>query len=212
MNAPEQALGPFDGENPDAVEPCIFFSEPVGGSFENLSFAPDGRSLAYSVGDGIWITDVPDVSGGCGALPTNNKLVIPGGKHPHWGPADILPARAYEGPTACCAPPEPPPAGELAVTASAAKLRGALTRGLTVKVQAPAAGRVSAVGKVGAKRVAAGTKDVPGAGATTLRLKFTKAARRSLKRKRSARVSIAVTFQPASGAAQTQAAVVRLKR
>ena len=92
MTAPEQKLGPFEARTRDAVEPCVFAGEPVGGKFENLSFAPDGRSLAYAVGDGIWIMDVPDFSGGCGPLPTTNKLVIPGGRHPHWGPADVPPA------------------------------------------------------------------------------------------------------------------------
>jgi hypothetical protein len=48
MTAPAQKLGPFEN-NPDVVEPCIEAGQPVGGKFDNLSFSPDGRNLAYSV-------------------------------------------------------------------------------------------------------------------------------------------------------------------
>ncbi|MDQ4126144.1 MAG: hypothetical protein M3134_11195, partial [Actinomycetota bacterium] len=115
MTAPEQKLGPFE-DNPQVVEPCIAAGDPAGGKFENLSFAPDGRHLAYGVGDGIWVMDIPDISGGCGPMPTTNKLVIPGGRHPHWGPADIPPAEAYR-------QRDDLPGGTLAVTGGAGKLR-----------------------------------------------------------------------------------------
>jgi hypothetical protein len=223
MTAPEQKLGPFD-KNPQVVEPCFAGDDPVGGKIENLSFAPDGKHLAYTVGDGVWIMDIPDLSGGCGEVPTTNKLVIPGARHPHWGPADIPPASAYErrnedvkpGPTPAPNPtPAPQPeTGKLVLTvAGKAKLRGALARGATITVQAPGAGTVAATGKVGAKRVASAKKAVAAPGAVTLKLKFTKGAKRALKRKRSVRVNVAVTFTPAAGgAAQRQAAVLRLTR
>jgi hypothetical protein len=211
MTAPAQKLGPFE-DNPQVVEPCIAGRDPVGGKFENLSFSPDRTHLAYGVGDGIWIMDVPDISGGCGPLPATNKLVIPGGRHPHWGPADIPPASAYEERTVCCAPPEPGDPKALVITGGTAKLRAALKRGVAVSVIAPGAGRVAASGKVGAKRVAKGAKVVAGPGAATVKLRFTKAAKRALKRKRSARLAVSVAFTPAGGgAAQTRTAEVRLK-
>jgi hypothetical protein len=218
MTAPEQKLGPFE-ENPQVVEPCLIAK--TSGKYENLSFAPDRGHLAYSLADGIWITDVPDISGGCGPLPADNKLVIPGGRHPHWGPAGIPPASAYErrpdqpvgpgpGPDG---PPKPPVVDQaLAVGGTRAKLRAALRRGVTIKVTTGGAGRLAATGKVRAKKVASGSKTVAGAGTTTLRLTFTKAAKRALKRKRSVRVTVTVAFRPASGAAQTRTAAVQLKR
>ena len=216
MSAPEQKLGPFQ-DNPDVVQPCIRGGDPVGGKFENLSFSPDGRNLAYEVGDGIWVMDVPDLSGGCGPMPSSNKRVIDGGEHPHWGPADIPPASAYNAqdpqpdePTVPNGPNGPVgPSATLSATASGAKLRGALKRGVTVRVQTGGAGSVTATGKVGARRVAAGRAQIAAAGAGSVRLTFTKAAKRSLKRKRSARLAVTVAFTPAGGGAR-QTTVVKL--
>ncbi len=230
MTAPEQDVSPW-GDNPDVVEPCIEAGDPVGGRFENLSFSPDGRNLAYSVGNGIWVLDVPDLGGGCGALPTTNKLVIPGGRHPHWGPADIPPASAYERkpvvqPTPAPQPPQPmpqpklvPPAPapvrprQVAVTVRAARLRAALRRGLTLTVQAPRAGSVTATGMAGARKVASGRATARKAGPATVRLRFTKAGARSLRRKRAVQLTVRVAFSPrGGGASQAGQAVVRLAR
>ena len=209
MTAPEQKLGPFQ-DNPDVVEPCIGAGDPVGGKFVNLSFSPDGRQLAYEVGDGIWVMDVPDLEGGCGPMPSSNRRLIEGGRHPHWGPADIPPASAYEQRDA---PSPPPPGATLTASASAAKLRGALKRGVTVTVQTAGAGSITATGKVGARRVATGRTQLAAAGPGSVRLVFTKAGRRALKRKRTARMNVSVAFAPAGGgAAQTASLLVALKR
>jgi hypothetical protein len=220
MTAPEQKLGPFQ-KNPQVVEPCIGAGEPIGGKFENLSFAPDGKHLAYSVGDGIWTMDVPDISGACGPMPSDNKRVIEGGRHPHWGPADVPPASAFEraaqgskdAPKTVVAPKRERTrtVAALGVTARAAKLRRALARGVTIDVRTPAAGRLTIAGKVAGKRVATGRATAKRPGTTSVRLTFGKAARRALRRKRSVRLAVSVTFRPAAGAtAQTQSATVRL--
>ncbi|MDQ3740221.1 MAG: hypothetical protein M3389_04675, partial [Actinomycetota bacterium] len=137
MTAPEQKLGPFE-DNPDVVEPCLIAKDPPGGRYVSLSFAPDARHLAYEAGDGISITEVPDIRGGCGPTPSEApRLLIPGGRHPHWGPAGIPPAEAY-------APKDDgkgrddvvtPPSTRIAVIARAAKLRTALARGAAITVQ-----------------------------------------------------------------------------
>ncbi|HEX8085361.1 MAG TPA: hypothetical protein VF529_13800 [Solirubrobacteraceae bacterium] len=211
MTAPAQKLGPFE-DNPDVVEPCLAAKDPAGGRYVNLSFAPDGRHLAFEAGDGISISEVPDIAGGCGPTPAEApKLLVPGGKHPHWGPAEIPPASAYEERTDCGCTPPPPPGG--ATLTSATVRGGKITRGVTVTIRTTGPGAVAALGKVGARRVAAATKTVPAAGATKLRLRFTAAARRALRRKRSVRVAVTVTFKPADGGApQSRSAVVRLKR
>ena len=229
MTAPAQNLGPFE-DNPDVVEPCIVAGDPIGGKFENLSFAPDGRGLAYSVGDGIWVLDVPDLGGGCGPMPTTNRLVIPGGRHPHWGPADIPPASAYEARVPDQNQQQQPEPGRepgptqdatkqdvtkqaLTVKVRGVKLRAAVRKGLTVTVPAPGAGRMTARGTVGGRRVAAGDASPRAAGPVKLRMRFTKSAGRKLKRKRSVRVSVAVAFSPAGGGAKQSGRVtVRLER
>ncbi|HEX8207096.1 MAG TPA: hypothetical protein VF587_13630 [Solirubrobacteraceae bacterium] len=197
MSAPEQSI--FDPEgNPEVVEPCVFFTDPVGGSFGGLSFAPDGRNLAYDVGDGIWITEVPDISGGCGPLPAANRLVIPGGHHPHWGPADVPPASAFEPKQ-----PEQPqdPQQPVTPTASLSVAKGAAKR--TVKVTTPAAGRITVVARKGARRVARGTKTVAAAGTHTIRLRVAKRARLG-------RVRLTVTFRPVGGQSQRKVVALRL--
>ena len=226
MTAPAQNLRPFE-DNPDVVEPCIVAGDPSGGKFENLSFSPDGRGLAYSEADGIWVLDVPDLSGGCGPLPTTNKLVIPGGRHPDWGPADIPPASAYESPEpGRQEQPQPQPGPDvqptpqpstteraLSVKVRGAKLRAALRRGLTVTVRAPGAGRLTATGTVGGRRVAAGAASSRAAGPVGVRVRFTKAAGRKLRRKRTVRLSVAVAFRPAGGGDKRSGRVaVRLAR
>ncbi len=88
-----------------------------------------------------------------------------------------------------------------------AKLAKALAHGLKVRVSVPGAGRVTAK----APR-ASGSAKAKRAGATTVVLRFTKAARRALRGKRSVKLTISVRFTPASGAALDGAAKVTLKR
>jgi hypothetical protein len=58
-------------------------TDAVGGEFGRPSWSPDGSSLAWSEGNGIWAMAIGrDCSG-------TQKLVIPGGREPDWGPADV---------------------------------------------------------------------------------------------------------------------------
>jgi Tol biopolymer transport system component len=70
-----------------AVSPC-WLSQPVGGSAASPTWAPDGRALAWTEGDGIWTTPVgPLDTADCSwAAP---KLTIPGASQPDWGPAGV---------------------------------------------------------------------------------------------------------------------------
>jgi PASTA domain len=92
FNAPNWNHTPFFQGNVPVVQPCYEYSGPVGGRFEGLTIAPDGRHIAYGVGDGIWVSNVPDLGAGC-AQATENALRIPGGRFPDWGPADVPTAK-----------------------------------------------------------------------------------------------------------------------
>jgi hypothetical protein len=53
----------------------------------NPSWSPSGSAIAYEDGDGIWVQQVPDIALTCGAL--DERLLVPGGRHADWGPADV---------------------------------------------------------------------------------------------------------------------------
>ena len=192
---------------------CYRYSGPEG-KFSQPSFSPDGRKLAVSDNAGVKVVDVPGFENGCstdGASPTT-PLVIPGGKEPDFGPADV-PARrpdvkqpddgkADDGTTG-----PGNPVGRLAAAVTRSKLRTALLRGLKLQVTVPADGVLAATAKAGGRTVAKAAAKQVRAGARSLTLKFTKAARRSLKRKASVRLSVKVTL-----GAQTKTLAVRLKR
>jgi hypothetical protein len=56
-------------------------TDAAGGEFGKPSWSPDGSSLAWSEGNGIWAMAI---GRDCSGTP---KLVIPGGREPDWGPA-----------------------------------------------------------------------------------------------------------------------------
>lgn len=171
----------------------------TGSNDSTPTFSPDGGRLAWSEADGIKIVTVPGFAGGCtttGATPTA-PLVIPGGKNPDWGPANVPGGRGTS--------------GGLAVKSADAKLRKALKKGFTVRVRVPGAGRLSAVAEKGARKVASGSKSVKG-GNAAVKLRFTKAAERSLQRAAKVKVRIKVAFKPAGGPVRRTSVSLTLKR
>ena len=69
------------GSQPDAV--CAI--QPLrGGPLGRPTWSPDGRSLAWSDGAGIWTSPVDLGAQRCGLTP---KLIVAGGASPDWGPA-----------------------------------------------------------------------------------------------------------------------------
>jgi hypothetical protein len=188
-----------DGSAPAETVPqgCFRYGDPVGGKFRTPTFSPDGRRLAWSQGDGIAVATIPDFGAGCtqdGA--TLGKLVIAGGAQPDWGPADVPSGRK---------------GAALGLRAAKTKLRAALSRGLALRVSAPSAGTVRATATKGGKRVASGSRAVK-AGTASVKLEFTRQARRSLKRAGRVKLSLRVTFTPSKGAAKTATTTVTLKQ
>ena len=69
-----------------------------------------------------------------------------------------------------------------------------------MRVTAPDAGRVSATAKAKGRKVAAGSRTVKKAGATTVVVRFTKKTRAKLRRQHRVTLSVAITFTPKRGA------------
>lgn len=126
---------------------CLI-TDPVGGEYGRPSWSPDGRSLAWSEGNGIWAAQI---GRDCSGTP---RLLIPGGREPDWGPAALGGG-----------------VGRPAVRVPASLSRAALLgRGLRVRVTCPSACRVSAAARAGGRTVAVSARRlVDGRGTLVLR-------------------------------------------
>ena len=166
------------------------------------TWSPDGTALAWEernqqTGQSeIW---VKRQAADCGVQPTASVI---GGSEPDWGPANVAPAPRGSGPGgsggAAGAASGPAPvvrsldAGKQArlAVAKKPKLAKALRSGLKVRLQGAGAGRLTLVAKRGKRIVARGSAKVGTAGTATVTLRFTKAAKRSLRSARSVRLKI----------------------
>lgn len=111
------------------------------------------------------------------------------------------------------------PQGGGTTTASALplKLRGtklakALRKGFVVDVTAPGKGKVSVVATRAGTTVAKGAAKASGAKKVAVKLRFTKAGKRALRRAKSATLALKVTFTPAKGGKVTASHRISLKR
>ena len=182
---------------------CAFYDKPAGGRFGPPSWSPEGTRLAYSDGEGIKTVNVPDWPDyGCSSdgMSPNGQLLVAGASQPDWGPADVPAPR----------PEIPPDVGTLRLKAGKASLRKALRRGLKVKVEVPAAGKLTGTAKRGHKRVAAGRGRAKGAGPATLTLRFSKKAKRSLAHSRRPKLTVRIGFTP-DGAPKAQFATTAIR-
>ena len=191
-----------DGDAPASTRPgiCYRYSGP-NGHYSTPTFAPDGGRLAWAEDDGIKVVTVPSFAGGCtldGATPTA-PLVIPGGKQPDWGPADVPSGGGGKN------------GGGLKAKAIKTKLATALRKGFALKVTAPSAGRLKATATDRGLKVASGSKRVK-AGKATVKLRFTRGARAALDNARSVKLRVKVAFKPAGGATQNTTLSLKLKR
>jgi len=180
------------------------FINPTG-SFFRPTWSPDGGRLAWQEDDGIWVADF------C----AQGSLVIPGGKAPDWGPADVSSPPSSPGGTG-----GPGPGGSAGPDVTAPVLganlarratRAALLRGLIVRVTCSEACTVSAqllLDRRTARRLglAAATvtigrasKRLAGAGSAKLRLRPSAQARRRLRRGRLGKVTIRVRATDKAG-------------
>ena len=109
--------------------------------------------------------------------------------------------------------PDPGPGGSgLTGKARRTSLKQALKRGFVLDVGAPAAGRVTVVGRAGKRVVATGKATARAAGTVAVKVRFTKRGKRVLKRARKAKLTLTVTLTPAQGGPITARAKATLKR
>jgi hypothetical protein len=182
------------GDAPPSTIPivCYRYGNPIGGSFGTPSFSPDGRKLAFAVGDGIHVVDVPDFASGCttaGASPTS-QLLIPGATQPDWGPAEVPAARPTPSPAPTSSPtPTPtrpcttacPRTSTLKLSVARTTLRRALRHGLIVRITGGRVGtRVRVVARGRGRVLATGSARLRSSGAGTARLVLDRRAARQL--------------------------------
>jgi hypothetical protein len=187
-----------DGEPNAGSDPhiCYRYSDAPGGAFGQPTFSPDGGGLAWHAGDGIHVAAVPSFASDCtldGATPAP-PLVIPGGREPDWGPADVPPPRTTPGtggstPAGGNGGAKPSGSSPLAVKVLSATRSG----GVKLNVNVPAKGKLTATAKRGKKVVGSASKTVKKAGPATLKVRVTRKGQATLK----------VTFKPTSGPTQT---------
>jgi hypothetical protein len=208
MTADIIAVYKMNGPAPALPEACFHYVKPDG-SFDSPSFSPDGRQIvfAHKQGNnpGIHVGPLPDVSGGCALPSAEAKMLIPGGAEPDWGPADVPVAKK---------PEDVDDKVKLAVRVpKRVKLAAALRKGIVVTLKPGEAGKAAGAAKAGKAKVAKGAARVGAKGSAKLKLRFSQKAKRSLRRKRSVRLAVAVKFTPqGGGAAQTGSAKLTLKR
>jgi WD40-like Beta Propeller Repeat len=161
---------------PDLPKIECLITGATGGEFGLPSWSPDGRSLAWAEGNGVWTATI---ARNCAGSP---HLTIPGASEPDWGPADVGAASS----------PRPAP-GPAVRTAPAIGRRTLQQRGLKLRVSCPSACRATATASRRRRVVARASRRLAGKGQLTLRPS----------RARRGRLSVHVRIQPDGEAAVT---------
>ncbi|MGE3139312.1 MAG: hypothetical protein AB7I08_08855 [Thermoleophilia bacterium] len=197
------------GDVPALPEACFAFRSD-GPQFSDPSLSPDGRHVVWAdLGKGIMIGDIPDLAAGCAPPSAGGRLVVPDAISPDWGPADVPRAGGGGAPAAAGA------SGRLGLRAvGRPTLRRALAGGLRLRVVTGAPGRltVAATRAGGRARLAGASARVGTSGAATARLRFPKAAARSLRGRASVRLRVTAVFRPAAGGPPRRSAATLVLR
>jgi hypothetical protein len=193
------------GPPPAKPEACFWFDGPDQADLMNSpSFSPDGKKLVWQFGGGLSVSDIPDLSGGCQSPQSFDDLKAGGqpiiGAQPDWGPAGV-PVKGDDGPHG----PDNNGGALALVAPKKVKLATALKRGIVITVKPGAAGKASAAALLKRKRVGAGASKVGAKGTAKVKVRLTKKAGKALRKVRSAKLTLSVSFKPAGGGAAQQA-------
>jgi hypothetical protein len=158
---------------PDLPKMECLLTGATGGKFGAPSWSPDGRSLAWEEGVGVWTATIARTCAG------NPRLTIPGAREPDWGPTGVDAA--------------PPPSRPAVGTAAAIDRRALQRRGLKLRVSCPSACRATATAGQRGRVIARASRRLAGKGRLTLRPA----------RVRRGRLSVRVRVRPDGGAPVT---------
>lgn len=198
--------GPPPGGTPTASGDL---TGPVG-SFFRPTWSPTGDRLAWQEDDGIWMGGFALSPGSC-AETTAPRVVIPGGRSPDWGPAEVstptAPAGGAPAGTGTVTPVISKPSGDVTppvvrVTLGQRSTPRRLLSGLTVPARCNEACLLTAELVVDRRtarrlrlrnttRIARASKRLVRAGSTTLRLRPNATLRRRIRRARLRQVTVA---------------------
>lgn len=161
-------------------------------SSDRVSFSPDGQSLAYDAPDGIHLLSLTGWPS-CGAI--TDRLIIPGGSLPYFGPADV--GNGSGG-------------GGGATNKFSVAHRVAHDGTITLILSARTAGVFTARASIkrrhglrGGSSYGSGSARLRRAGEVNLTIKPTGSARRALARGGRMVLSVKITFTPRAGVALT---------
>jgi hypothetical protein len=180
-------------------------------------WAPDGTKFTYADSQGVWVASAPVRAGG-GSCAIGKTLIAPGGEAPDWGPAN-LPAMPDPGTGGDVSPPgdNRPPADVVPPAIAKAalgkgRLATLLSKGYAVSFITNEGGTATVQLLSGKTVVANGKGSVKAGARATIKAKFTKKARASLKRKRSVKLTLKIVVKDAAGNPNAQTKRVTLKR
>jgi hypothetical protein len=217
----------------DEEYPLTCFQYGTATRVSTPTWSPDGGGLAWSDGDGLRTVAVPAFPAGCdpSRAQQTSTLIVPGATQPDWGPADV-PAPRPPRPDPRTEPrPDPrtdprtdlgdrdprgrdprtrDPRGRAANPLGAKALRATRAGGVTVRLSAPAAGRLTATAHLKGRKVGAGSKRIGRKGAATVAVRFTAAGKRALKR--GGTVTVKLAFKPARGAVKRATITAKVTR
>ena len=198
------------------AEACITGAEPT---LNSPTWSPDGRTIAFEQKEGIETIPLPTVAPNDCSGASSGTVVVPGGKEPDWGPADVNPEVEPPPPCTTCPPPpctscEPPPATDLVVPAlKPLKLKTAAKKGFPVKVTVPGAGRLTGTVKLGKTKIGSGSTTTPGAGPAKLTLRLSKKGAALLRKAKKPKLSVALSYVPVEGgSALTKSVSLKVKK
>ena len=202
----------------DPVAKCLFHGPP-GVPFHDPSWAPSGNRLAWQAPDGIYLVTVGSLDN-CPTAFSDIALKIPGGTEPDYGPANVNPGAGGPG----------GPGGGSGGTGSATlsirvprtlALARALRRGFSFRFGSNQPGRVGAAATVSrtvARRmrvrrtVARGSKTLAGPSTVRVKMRFTRSAKRRLRRARRVRLVLKATFRDSAGRKRSISRRLTLRR
>lgn len=227
LNARDKTNGDFElmvWDNrtapPDATQGvfvCGLDNFGAGESFPRWS--PDGTKITWSDAQGVWTSPAPVSDGSpeqtCALSP---RLIVPGGRSPDWSAA-ALPAtpgpRSGETsddvttPGTTTADRSPPKLG--GVRPRRQKLRTVLRRGLRVTLRSDEPGTATVWALRGRTAVAKGKRRFAG-GRTTVVARFSRKAKKKLRRARNVSLKVNVAVVDAAGNRARRTVKVRLAR